>query len=311
VLGAFGVLGVLGYVAAVLAVHQIFLAMRYTREAADLGASLFALVPYAVTPLLDPVLVDAGAWALTLWAWWAWLSGRSVVSAALLGGAVLCRETSLLLVPCIAHHGWRHRVPWSRISGVVMTAGVALLLPRLLVEPAFALDLTSLMKIVVRHKVRMWTEPRGFAIGFLESTAYGLGLGSLLLPLAWREVMRPPLVYSAWLLVAFGAVTTFVSLEIGRLLVTASLVVAGAAVAYLARLPPGLRRVATVVLLGGGLVVTAAWCYGRGASRAVAVAWLALGVVLCLAYRRGRLLAPEAAAMRARGPSSGGPAGAD
>jgi hypothetical protein len=114
-------------------------------------------------------------------------------------------------------------------------------------------------------------------------------------------------VYSAWLLVGFGAVTTFLSLEIGRLLVTASLVVAGAVVGYLTRLPHGLRRAATVVLLGGGFAVMAAWCYGRGASRAVAAAWLALAVVLCLGHRRERLLATGGAAARARGASSDGP----
>jgi hypothetical protein len=54
-------------VAAVLAVHQIFLSMGYAHEAAGLGASLFALVPKAVSPILDPLLVDAGAWALSAW----------------------------------------------------------------------------------------------------------------------------------------------------------------------------------------------------------------------------------------------------
>lgn len=275
----FLLVSVAGLSLAALGVRQVARAYGVGSVDASLAAAVFLTTPKALNALLS-VCVDSGAWAFTIWFWWAWQRRRRY-AGPLLALGILCHEWSVLVVACVAVDALRDPGR-RRDAGVVLVAAVlALSLPRFLIDPSTALPPRLLLD---------WTLARladlGTGAGLLSHAGeYLLGVGVSIFWLrdAGAPVLRPlrPLLA----LVPVSMLAAF-PLETGRLLVPAAVSSCIASSVLVQTLPEATRRVFRFLWPIFSLASGMAWLFSLRASWVTAVG-AGLLVVALQARRAG------------------------
>jgi len=247
-------------------VGLLLLRLGFQVRVAVIGAVLFVLTTKVSNPLYAAAEIDPGCWALLFAAWYSLFAERSIRAALLVTLAVLWRETAILSLPAIALQAWvRPGIRTPRLAALVVLPICAFMAPRLFIESSNSLNLSALLD---------WTRMQagGNPVSLATEYLFGLGLATVLLPFGFGAARRAGL-WPMLLLLPTYMIASF-PLEIGRLVVPASLASVVVAAYALDPLPKQAQR-----LLGGGLIAASgatllAW---RLESRA---AWVLVGSAL-------------------------------
>jgi hypothetical protein len=245
------------------------------------GGLLFVFITKASNPLDTSHEIDPGLWALLFGAWYCLLGAQSARAVLLLSLAVLWRDTAILSLPAVAIQAWvRPKVRGIQLALLVLLPSAAFLAPRVLIESSNSIGLSVLFDWGATHA-------RGNLLALFAEYLHGWGISLALAPFGFAAMRRDGL-WPMLLLLPTYAIGCF-PLEIGRLVVPASLACLVSAAYALATLSQRPQRLLCAVMVAGSVGALLAWRLESGSTWVLAAASAVVGVGF-VATRRARSL---------------------
>ena len=268
---AYFALAATGLLVGVLFVFRILELLQVGSVVAATGATVFLLSAKATAPLLSAHEINAGSLGLLIAAWYYILKGKATGPTLLLALAVLWHETAILSMPAMALQMALRRRHWVAPTLLALLGVAAFAVPRALIQPTNSVGAEVIMGWVA---AQLATHHGRVAVAgeYLQ----GLGVALALAPFGMARLVKERL----WpmLLVIVAHCGTAVGLEIGRLIVPASVPVIVCAALAINQLTIRQQAWTCAALVAAATLVLGVWRLGQWSSWALVMAEVAMAL---------------------------------